>query len=299
MSGPQQILVVPERQTSCWDTWPSTYNAAQWKAMADRGETKRMYQILKYNQIGLTIVVWIHFFIHALWCLATRVPGFNLYDGSAAGNANTHSGWWLLMDLIVLAMGLSAPYFTLNYSRENQEERIETGIERTVDWLNAYAILAGLALLVNIAHAVLTLLELVSCTDTLCTQNHWCHIALIVFLFLLCGLFLWGLLRARTYAINLNRALSHGGLKPAIYVSNVTAGDQENPYQGLPSTPGPYGPEASAPSLLNPEDKEATGPDQLKRQLMTPLLQARYNQNPNAGRKFRHMPAGRGLGGMK
>lgn len=229
----------------------------------------RMLRILKYNQIGFLATQMLHLAIVLVWCLATRVPGFNLYDGSEAVNANTHSGWWLMADVIVLAMGLLSPYFTLHYAVEGNIQTVETGVQSTAEWLMAYVIVAVLGGIMAGVHAGLSIPELVrDCNSaTFCRDYQYMQIALVILLFVLMVLLWWSAALAYTYHLNIKGAIRHGGLQPTI-TSNAISSDNDV--------------ESANATNLNSNS-----------QIMTPLLQMRMQQQGTPGGKFRHTAGAR------
>lgn len=267
------------RDPGCLDMFPGVYSETDWKGMAE--EPMKILQILKYNQIGFMATQMLHLAIVLIWCLATRVPGFNLYDGSEAVNANTHSGWWLAADIMVLAMGLMAPYFTLHYVREENREKVETGMKSTADWLMAYIIIAILGGIMAGVHAGLSLSELVrDCNSaTFCRDYQYMQIALVVLLFVLMILLWWSAALGYTYRLNIQGAVTYGGLRPTITTKPLAGGNDVE--EGRESA-SPY-PSANS-------------------QIMTPLLQMRMQQQQQGGGgvgKFRHTPGTRAPVRMK
>lgn len=220
--------------------------------------------VLKYSQVGFISVIVILFAIHAVWELATIVPGFTRFDGSSAMNANTHAGWWLLIDLCVLGWGIAAPFFTLHYTRNGV---IEKGVMRTHQWLLGYMILAGIGAVVDLVHFILTMGELIpSCDSTLCAQYKWCFVALLVFLAIHFFTLIWSFFRALAYYHNLKAAVD-GGLE--LDVSGSGGGSNEDlmdAANGAP--PNGNGGGGKAPTKDDNVD--------IYRQIATPLLQARY-----------------------
>jgi hypothetical protein len=222
--------------------------------------------VLKYSQVGFISVVIIQFAIHLAWELATLVPGFTRYDGGSAMNANTHAGWWMVIDLCVLCWGIAAPFFTLHYTRNGT---IEKGVMRTHQWLLGYMILAGIGAVVSLVHFILTMGELIpNCDSTLCAQYQWCFIALLVFLVLHIFVLLWSLLRALAYYHNLKAAVE-GGLELDVSGSNSNPDTADEMYNDQPPIPRGAG-DASAP-----KGNGATFEKQISA-AATPLLQARY-----------------------
>jgi len=267
-----------ERTPGCFDAFPipGSYNEQQWIGM--RNKPREMLQIIKYNQTGFLGTVLIHFGLFLVWCLATRLPGFNLYDGSSSVNANTHSGWWLMLDALVLGMSLLAPFFTLHYIREGEYETVETGVKHTASFLLAYQVVAVIGSIVTVVHFALSLGELRECSSaTFCRDFYWAQIALIVLLALLAILLLWSAGMAGTYRANIQGAGVWGGVRPTILTTEISARDSAAPMEVVVTAPG------------------GGGGDMMKSsQIMTPLLQMRLQQQQQQqSGKFRHV-AGNG-----
>lgn len=233
--------------------------------------------VLKYSQVGHISVIGILFAIHAIWELATMVPGFARYDGSSSLNANTHAGWWLAIDFAVFAWAAASPYFTLHYTRNGV---IEKGVMRTHQWLLAYMILAGIGALVSLVHIILTIGEITPrCDSTLCAQYQWCFIALLVFLAIHIFVLIWSLLRALAYYHNLKAAVD-AGLE--LDINGGSGGDDDlAEAAAAPPSDAVGDPGAQAPTGAS----SGKGNAELYRQIATPLLQARY-----AG-KIQHVPS--------
>lgn len=218
--------------------------------------------VLKYSQVGFISSIVVLFAIHVVWELATLVPGFTRYDGGSALNANTHAGWWLVIDLCVLGWGIAAPFFTLHYTRYGT---IEKGVMRTHQWLLGYMILAGIGAVVSLVHTILTIGEIVpNCDSTLCNQYQWCFVALLVFLVLHIFVLLWSLLRALAYYHNLKAAVD-AGLELDVSGAGANVPDLAND-----------GAVSAAPSPSSGDGNGSAPPTDIYRQIQTPLLQARY-----------------------
>lgn len=254
-----------ERPSGCWDS--CCYPRDQ-QDFADLTVPDTL-DVLKYNQVGLTTVLVLHAIMHFMWSLATYVPGINLYDGSGAVNANTHTSWWLAIDLVVVAFGMASPWFGLHYTRNGV---VEKGLPRTSEYLMAYVVLSVLGALSLIVHWALTWGELATCDSTLCTQYKWCFIGVLVFLIADALLLLWGMTRALTYYHNLKRAVLAGKL-------DLSFNNDRTPGSAYDEVPTEDVPGASAP----PQDVMP------KESAITPLLAARLNAAKN-NKKFSHTP---------
>lgn len=166
-------------------------------------------ELLKMSASGVTFLVLVQLFIKLLWELTTIVPGFALYDGSPSTlSAYTHAGWWMVIDTLTLAFGLSATYFGLNYASE--EGVLERGVERTHEWLGAYVVMLIFASIADLVHAAFSLSELGACESSLCRGNQWNLIVLVVVLFLRAVLLQWCAFRAWVFKCNLKLALAYG-----------------------------------------------------------------------------------------
>jgi len=161
------------------------YNAEMLGSLSDRD----VVESLKIAQVQVLVVVVVQWAFLLLWALAAIVPGFALYDGAPTTySAYTHLGWWLIVELVAAGFGTAATLFGLNYV--NESGVLERGAERTVSWLGAYMIILGAAAFSGLIHAGFSLSELAVCDSTLCTQNRWMLIILVVVLFLMAALLL-------------------------------------------------------------------------------------------------------------
>jgi hypothetical protein len=211
----------------------------------------QVHILLKKNQVGLLTFIAFELIIDALWALANIVPGFALFDGQAGQiSAYTHSGWWLSIEMIVLAMGIASTYFALHYATD--EGKLELSVSRTDIWLTAYQIVLFLGFCSLLVQTVLTFFELNPCTSTLCTQYYWCLIVVIVFLIVLAMMEIWMILRARVFQLNMRHALTRGNVETLVAKDTPTTRvPSANPKASAPpAEPPSYNevyPEASAP----------------------------------------------------
>jgi len=207
--------------------------------------------LLKHNQTGVVTILCFQVCVFVLWTLATLIPGFNLYDGAAGStNAYTHTGWWMMIEFLVLAAGLPATFFGLHYSYS--DGWIEKGISRVVNWIWLYIVMLALGTIAHLVHAILACFEAASGTSTLWKNYLWAGIMLIVFLFVWAALNLWQMYRVRTYQNNLFRinytreldlSLTPSEKRPA-----AARRDANKEYNEPPGTQ--KNPDATAPELL-------------------------------------------------
>lgn len=273
------IAVSPmtERPGCCWDA--CCYARPQ-EDFEDLSVTETL-DVLQYNQVGLITILFLHAMLHGLWCLAGRVPGFDLYDGSAVINANTHGSWWLLIDYAVSFVGAAAPYFGLHY---NKQGVVEKGLPRTYEYLAVFVAVALLGAVSLFVQWGLTWGEFASCDSTLCTQYKWCFVGVLVFLFVDALILIWAAIRAYSYHANLKRAIISGKLDLSLNGSAPPA----NNYTPLPSAPQSEEfnnpPATTAGGGTAPAQKDVPQ-DGMERSIVTPLLQARLG---GGGNKIRH-----------
>lgn len=263
------MTTVIERPSGCWDGCCYPRNQQDFADLS----VPETLDVLKYNQVGLTTVLVLHAVAHFLWELATYVPGFTLYDGSAAVNANTHAAWWLAIDFVVAWAGIMSPWFTLHYTREGV---VEKGLPRTHEYLMAYVVLSVLGGVTLLVHWALTWGELTTCDSTLCAQYKWCFVGVLVFLIVDAFLLFWSTTRALTYYYNLKRALLAGKL-------DLSFNNASDSYVPVPSAPGA---DYDSPPDPSTAPKDGTAPQTVLNKL-TPLLQARLNNN---AKRIQHTP---------
>lgn len=196
-------------------------------------EDRDVVELVKMSLIGVVVIIIFHAFIHSLWSLATIVPGFNLFDGTAGTySAYTHTGWWLMIDYVVSAMGIASVLFGLNYAAEVGV--LELGAERMITWLQSYMIVLAFGIVAHLIHVGFTLSEISNCTSTLCVQQYWCLVVLIVVLFV--SVFLLGWLIVRVYAFmnNLKLAMAFGRVNMTLMT--FATHDEEKPTPDVPAT---------------------------------------------------------------
>ena len=164
-------------------------------------------ELVKLSAAGVLTVVLFQLLFKLLWELALIVPGFALFDGAPSTfSAYTHGGWWMNIDTIALFVGATSVYFGLNYSSDAGV--LERNVDRTVSWLGAYMVVLAFAALGDLVHGSFSLSELTVCDSTLCRDNQWLLIVLVVALFLRTALMLWGVYRVWVYRTNLKYAVA-------------------------------------------------------------------------------------------
>lgn len=164
-------------------------------------------EIVKLSSVGVLMLVIAQIITRLLWELASIIPGFALFDGAPSTySAYTHLGWWLNIDTLTYAIGLPSVYFALNYASENGA--LERGADRTLSWLRAYMFTLVFAMVGDVVHAGFSVSEAVTCDSTLCTQNQWALILLIVILFVRAILHGWNIYRVYVFRSNLSYALA-------------------------------------------------------------------------------------------
>ena len=169
--------------------------------------TSEVFVLLKNNQTGVDTIVLVQLLWLILWSLASLVPGFALFDGTAGEvSALSHIGWWMAIDIIVLFVGAKSTGFGLHY---NKNGVIEKGVGKVMAFLSFYIFVLVIGILAYIAHLVLSAIELSNCTSTLCVDQKGFLIALIVGLSIMTILFGWQIYRVVTYRGNLRNTLAY------------------------------------------------------------------------------------------
>jgi hypothetical protein len=162
--------------------------------------------LLTLTQVGVNTIVTIEVVLHIIWIMLDLVPGFALYDGPVGSvSAYTHTGWWMAIDLIVIAVGAVSVYFGLSYVPA--ENVVERGLARNENWIIMYMIMLGIGVISLLVHAILSLFEVASCTSTLCVNNQWVLIGFIVGLFIDAFVLGLGILRAYSFQRTLKNVM--------------------------------------------------------------------------------------------
>ena len=163
--------------------------------------------LLKYNQSGILFTLLVIVLLLAPWCFFGVIDGFGKFDGAAGeASAVSHYGWWIYIELLNVLIGSMSIYFGLHYTKQGA---IEKGVGRVREFLKFYKFMLIIAILANIVHIVLSLIESSNCTSTLCTQN---NAVLVVFIIILFGLLFcecWQIYRVQVYDNNLFYTLAN------------------------------------------------------------------------------------------
>lgn len=163
--------------------------------------------LLRTNQLSILIPVVLELCLTFLWILCSIVPGFALYNGDvSSASAYTHLGWWLIIEVVCIAVGLVTTYFGLSYS--TTEGVIEKNVPTTLKWTYAYMFVLAVTLISHAIHAALAIVEVSNCTSTLCTGYKWVLICAIVGWCLWVLVNAWSIYRCTVYASNLSMAIA-------------------------------------------------------------------------------------------
>jgi hypothetical protein len=127
-------------------------------------------------QVGLLIA----------WQCTSLVPGFCPIENATTFNAVCHTGWWLAIEFVVLAVGAAAPCMDLWVVEYTQGVRKQTSV--TQKWIIAWIVLLFIAIVSNIIHLVASGIEyFMGCTTTMCLSYASYLLAFIcILIFLLC-----------------------------------------------------------------------------------------------------------------
>lgn len=194
-------------EPSCWDACclPARTPDEFSRQAVDTGVTnKAIFDLLRYNQTGILVLIFLGAAIVATWVVFSVVPGFALFDGASTEiSAVSHIGWWVPIEVLTLVIGGVSVFLSFQY---NRDQRIEASITRLRSWLVFYIVVLAAAIIANLVHLSLSAIELSNCTSTLCTTNKVFLIILLVFLVVLAFLEAWAIYRVVTYSTNLKYA---------------------------------------------------------------------------------------------
>lgn len=237
---------------------------------------RQVMMLLKMNQFGVLTIVVMQSIIFCLWLLALMIPGFALYDGAAGCvSAYTHGGFWLVIEFNILLIGVTSTYFGLNYSTSTRT--VEKGVHRVAQWITLYMVALVFGIISHLLHASLTLVEVSTCTSTLCSSYYWVMICLIVFLFVSAFLSLWQIVRACVFQNNLCYALASDKIDTTLDLSTPSEADDDEEQVkggGEGGDPLPPGTEELLPEPSAPPGNDATGnvDKRIRGTFTTPLL---------------------------
>lgn len=253
---------------------------------------RQVTYLLKMNQNGVLTILCIQFTILVLWFLATMIPGFALYDGAAGSiSSYTHGGFWFIVEFSTFAAGLISTYFGLNYSTTTRT--IEKGVHRVIEWSTFYIVVLCINFCADISHASLSLVEVSTCSSTLCTSYKWALCIAIALLFVLGILSLLQILRIKVFQNNLCLALAAGKIDTTLsFKSNQETADEDEdaaddmvvvvqpPQQSQQGGGGGYD-ELPQDEQVFADGDEPGAPQAVlqKRMMQTPLLAQLANDN--------------------
>ena len=232
-------------------------------------ERQVMY-LLKMNQNGVITILCLQSVIFILWSLAIMIPGFALYDGAAGSvSSYTHAGFWMIPEFLIIVFGAVATYFGLNYSSTTRT--IEKGVQRVVEWDTFYMVCLFINFCADVIHGSLALVELSTCTSTLCVSYKWVLITAIVLLFVLGFLSLLQILRIKVFQNNLCYALAAGKIDTSM---SFKSKEEEEDEEDVVVVVQPPKEDYEAPPAAPADSENASAPQAVmqKKILTTPLL---------------------------
>jgi len=181
--------------------------------------------ILMRNEAGINILQNLLALVLFLWMLATMIPGFSLYDGTANQiSAFTHAGFWIGLQFIVLYIGASATKFGIHYSVSDGV--VEKGVGAAFKRMYWYKWLLFLGLIAHIFHAVFMGMESQNCDSTLCGTYTWAYWLTLVFICIHPFIHAWLIFRVQVYEANLSAAIGYDKIDAIIY----GIPDEEKPF---------------------------------------------------------------------
>lgn len=160
---------------------------------------EEMYVILTNNQVSIRVVQGIQLGLMALWFALVFVRGFALNEGG--GNSAVPHIPWMFVEVVTLYVGSRITGFVL--TNPSHANRLELMFSDASGRLTGYMIMLGTAIVANIAHVVLSIIEVVHCTSAFCVSGYGFLIAFIIGLFAMILLELYLIWRVRVYQLNL------------------------------------------------------------------------------------------------
>lgn len=123
--------------------------------------------VINNDHLSIIVLCIVQSLLAALWLMLSFVFGFVLYDGAPGHpHAVNHTGFWLLIEVLVIVIGIVAGYFTLK--ADKSEMRLELHVQRTRNWLLFYLVMLVVAIIANAVHAALTIVESTHCSSSFC-----------------------------------------------------------------------------------------------------------------------------------
>lgn len=167
-------------------------------------DLKDVYVLLKSNRIGIFMLLLCQAVFLTLWICLNYVSGFSNYDGNPnVANVISHDGWWLTIELIVFAMGL----LSISSELSMNERGLCFDADTASTYINFYICMLLLAIVANVVDAILSIVEVVTCTSTFCTASYGFLVVFIIMIFLLILIESFLLYRSFTYKLHLQNAL--------------------------------------------------------------------------------------------
>jgi hypothetical protein len=186
------------RDACCWPRRPYDFDAEKNPEPLTREDAA---ELLKLSGMGVRVVLWFQTGIFIIWCLATGIPGFVLYDGTGGVNAYSHFMFWPIVPLVAIICGYTAITFNVDYL--DNTGRVVRAVDQTAQFINFYMFVLFLSAVSEMAHLVLTAFEYSRCDSTLCSAHQWAIIVLIVALFIYMFIDFWAITRAYNFQQNL------------------------------------------------------------------------------------------------
>jgi len=136
--------------------------------------------LLRTSQVTLRSALFMHVALLLVWSTASIVQGFGRYDAvpPAGFNAISHVGFWLAIEILVVAIG----FMSISFDITTVEKGLALTTKRIGKMITFWMVVLVLAMAANIVHIVAAALELKDCQSTLCLLNKGFLIALLVWL---------------------------------------------------------------------------------------------------------------------
>lgn len=123
--------------------------------------------ILLAGQAELYFLLAIQFLVHVLWQLLGFIPGVCPLENASSFNAVCHTGFWVVIDLFVLAVGIASIGFGV---WSGTDGTLVKDVRSARQWLTAWVVVLFVGIVAHVVHIVAASMELSYCTTTLCTD---------------------------------------------------------------------------------------------------------------------------------
>lgn len=167
--------------------------------------------LLIENATGVRILTWINLVLVYLVYAASLIQGMAIPTPAGVGTAVPHI-IWMILNSFALTLTLVSTYIGFENDQKNLKNK-----------LTGAMIFVVIAIIGNLAHFILAIIELTQCVTDLCIDDYPFLMALTIVLGVMIFWQLWILLRLNVLRVNLLRiCTTKGGLEPCEPLKNGT-----------------------------------------------------------------------------